>query len=457
MVRGEDGDNDDRSLDDNPQVSKMPESQQPESQPMWAEWLLGAAGRGLTPFVPGFVWQSYPGNWVKDLGVDYHGNPEERKGEPDAKKGESLEEQLRRSAPADLASLAAQLAEERDAFVARTVLAAKLPGWEGCSLSGTKVAPLKAGICRVSNRGAAANADVVLKLLGEDSESSARIAAAHRALGDAGVATALLASGPDWTIEALGTGRAGAYEPANKKNMCAQNAGLAARLHAAPTAWWPPHKDALRALLPALLQEPDSSPLYTLAAFAAQKGNRAAPVFADPRERRDLASLMAALPRPEGEAANRVVNVHGDLWDGNILAGGGGALVVTDLESAAVCGAVQDLAFTPEPEMIEAYLRGVAGRDPSAEEVAALLFEARLANHIHFEVLRGVFMINGNRGSTPPAEPAGVFVEHARELAAVADAVRGSAKLRRRVLDIKAQAWCYWDAEALAREVEASR
>ena len=439
-----------------------------EAQPKWVEWLLGA-GRGLTPFVPGYVWLSYPGNWVKDLGVDYHGRALDVQDlEGGAEKGESLEEQLRRSAPADLIKLATQLAAERDAFVARTVLAAKLPGWERCSLAGTAVASLKAGICKVSNRNATTNANVVLKLLGteigsSESSSTEKIVAVHRALSDAGVATTLLASGPDWTIEALGIGRNDAHNPTNRGWMCAQNAELTVRLHAAPTAWWPPHQAALRKLLPILHQEPDTSALYNMAAFCESKdratGNQAAPVFCDATEQQKLVELMAILPRPVGDVANRVVNVHGDLWDANIVrapAAGGeeGILQLMDLESTSVCGAVQDLVHVAEPEFIEGYLRGVTGRDPLADEVDALLFEARLAKHIHFDILRDIFMINGDE----KAELPGSSIPHARLLAAVADAVRASAGLRRYVVrECEDETWCWWDAETLSKQLEANQ
>ena len=413
-----------------------------EARPEWVEWLLGA-GRGLTPFVPEYVWLSYPGTWVKDLGVDYHGHLlDVQVPDDEAEKGESLEEQLRRSAPADLIKLATQLAAERDAFVARTVLAAKVPGWERCSLKGTTVASLNVGNCKVSNRNATANANVVLKLSSEESASTAKIIAVHRVLSDAGVATTLLASGPDWTIEAWGIGRKDAYNPTNHGRTCAQTAELAVRLHATPTAWWPPHRAALRKLLPILCQEPDTSVLYLMAAFSDSKGvatgSQAAPVFRDDDEQQKLVELMAILPRPAGDIANRVVNVHGDLWDANIVrapapgAGGEeGVLQVMDLESTSVCGAVQDLANNTDLEFIEGYLRGVTGRDPSADEVDALCFEARLANNIHFDVLRCIFMINGD---CVAADPPGSFIPHARRLAAVADAVRASPGLRRHAI-----------------------
>ena len=87
--------------------------------------------------------------------------------------------------------------------------------------------------------------------------------------------------------------------------MCGQ-----ARLHAAPTDWWrPPFKHALRELLPLLNGEPDASPLYMMAAFCDHKG-QSRPYSAE--EHAQLAELMAVLPRPVGQLANRLVTVHGE-------------------------------------------------------------------------------------------------------------------------------------------------
>ena len=67
--------------------------------------------------------------------------------------------------------------------------------------------------------------------------------------------------------------------------------------------------DRLRELLPLLNSEPDSSPLYMMAAFCDHKG-RSSPYSEE--EQSQLAELMAVLPRPVGHLANRLVTVHGE-------------------------------------------------------------------------------------------------------------------------------------------------
>ena len=117
-----------------------------------------------------------------------------------------------------------------------------------------------------------------------------------------------------------------------------------------------------------------------------------------------------------------------------------------------MCAAVQDLIHGAEPEVIEGYLRGVTEKDPSADEVDTLTFETLLAAHIHFEILRDIFGINGRQ----PAAPVESHIPHARQLAAVADAVRASVGLRRYVVQEEHDQWCQWDVETLSINFEAS-
>ena len=75
-----------------------------------------------------------------------------------------------------------------------------------------------------------------------------------------------------------------------------------------------------------------------------------------------------------------------------------------------MCGAVQDLIHVSTAPLVETYLRRVLGRQPTEEEVEALLLEARLAEHIHFYIHRPIFF---------DRQPAESFLQHARGLAAV--------------------------------------
>ena len=67
-------------------------------------------------------------------------------------------------------------------------------------------------------------------------------------------------------------------------------------------------------------------------------------------------TLMALLPRPHGEHAERVVNVHGDLWYTNVVQIAGGDSVFVDFEQCCVSSAVQDLREFNNLAMTEAYL-----------------------------------------------------------------------------------------------------
>ena len=339
---------------------------------------------------------------------------------------QAFEEALHASHPSCLAKLVLQLAKERDTFVALTVLGARVPGWEEVTPADIVVSPLRSGIVKLSARNATSNADCVFKTRG-----TARIRAVHQVLSDAGVATTLLASGPGWTAEQFLTGRdmGDGYWETGRVEF-SRFAELTARLHAAPTDWWTPFRDNLSQALPLLNDEPDSSPLWSMAAFAEGKGC----LSGLPEENRaELAELMTILPRPVGDLANKVVNVHGDFWDANIVETDDNALKLVDFESTSVCGAIQDLVHVSNTALIEAYLRETTGQQPTEDEFEALVFEARLAEHIHFFILRGIFRLNEENGRDPSV-PASNFFEHARRLAVVVEAVRANKALRRHIV-----------------------
>ena len=111
----------------------------------------------------------------------------------------------------------------------------------------------------------------------------------------------------------------------------------------------------------------------------------------------------------------------GDLWDENTVEetdeSGATTLKLIDFEATCVCGAVQDLIHVSTAPLVETYLRRVLGRQPTEAEVEALLLEARLAEHIHFYIHRPIFF---------DRQPAESFLQHARGLAAVAEAAAGA-------------------------------
>jgi len=376
------------------------------------------------------------------------------------------------------------------------ILAARLPGWKDVTAATVVVTPFagRVGIVKLSASTATANAELVFKRLYPP--ASARLRAVHQALSHAGVAPPLLASGSDWTAEAAGTrrdfsegrgveGRDWRWSDVEEALMCAQNAELTARLHAAPTSWWPLHREALRKLLPLLDDEPESSPLWIRAALCEAKGWAVPSTGA---EQAQLAQLMSTLPRPMGELANRLVNIHGDLWEGNTVVTEDGVLKLMDFELTCVCGAAYDLVHTCGPVLVEVYIRAVTGRQPTKDECEALLLEVRVAEHIHFHILPPIF--GDNRENI--RMPAGNYIEHARRFAAVVTAVRSSKALRRYVVrgcvpegqpaimghhegefcdggqrvdqrelrpaqEARGAAWCWWTAEQLAVEVARHR
>jgi len=61
---------------------------------------------------------------------------------------------------------------------------------------------------------------------------------------------------------------------------------------------------------------------------------------------------MAVLPRPMGEHAERLVVVHGDLWDANVVHMPDGSTVLCDFETSVVSSAVQDLAHISEKSLV---------------------------------------------------------------------------------------------------------
>ena len=101
--------------------------------------------------------------------------------------------------------------------------------------------------------------------------------------------------------------------------------------------------------------------------------------------------MMTLLPRPMGEHAEKLVNVHGDLWDANILHMPDGRTVLCDFEQTVVSSAVQDLIHVSQTPLVAAYLEAMTGVQPSEEEVYRLVLEAKIAEHVHFFVIRALF------------------------------------------------------------------
>ena len=91
--------------------------------------------------------------------------------------GRDFERELRASQPSDSTRLALQLLDERDACLARMVLAARRPGWEAVSPADVTVSPFRGGIFRLSARTAATarHSEVVFKLGSESATADASV------------------------------------------------------------------------------------------------------------------------------------------------------------------------------------------------------------------------------------------------------------------------------------------
>ena len=217
-------------------------------------------------------------------------------------------------------------------------------------------------------------------------KANSRMAAAHAALSEAGIATPLLASGDGWTVEAKGRVRDWGGKPLEKE----EDGALAARLHAAPVYWFAPFRKALHELLPVLASEPEASPLYPLvAACQVKRGKGQMPsLYHDEASASKLSQIMALLPRPEGHAG-RPVTVHGDFWYSNVLqpcdASGQprseAAKQLLDFEWTCVSNAAQDMVHACDERLLRGYLRQTLGREPTELELEKLWFEARVAEH----------------------------------------------------------------------------
>ena len=259
--------------------------------------------------------------------------------------------------------------------------------WKGVRAEEAALHVLKASFGALTPPAGSGASPVILKLMERDLISShpdtptcwgkqqnELAVACHVAWSDAGLAPPVLAHTEDFLVEPLGELRAGGQSAL--QNFVG-NGILAAKLHAAPTEWFTDHLRArLEEVVPLLREEPLGSALFPIAAGCLCRG--ATQETLPPTEQ--VRRLMALLPRPHGEHAARVVNVHGDLWYTNVVQMADGEAVFIDFEQCCVSSAVQDLREFANLAMTEAYLQAVTGVKPSEEELYALHLEACIAS-----------------------------------------------------------------------------
>mmetsp|Transcript_10601 Transcript_10601/g.20498 ORF Transcript_10601/g.20498 Transcript_10601/m.20498 type:complete len:374 (+) Transcript_10601:65-1186(+) len=214
---------------------------------------------------------------------------------------------------------------------------------------------------------------------------------------------------------------------------------LISRLHKLSTSWFEPFRAEIIGDLPMLAEEPANSALYPL--VTDRRGREVSKHI--PSEK--LRDLMALLPRPTGQHAERLVTVHGDLYDGNVVRmSTDGPQLLIDFEYMSVSCAVHDLAFSCDDlGVMQDYLQEMLGRAPTTDEVEELAFESIIAYHIHFYVLREVIWTK----SLPHPEGKSLaeitvmldsYLDHARSLAEVVAVIRACQALRHAVVEFPA-------------------
>jgi len=271
---------------------------------------------------------------------------------------------------------------------------------------------------------------VVVKIGRVAKGDASTILSCHLALSEHGVAVPLLAHTPDFTVESEAKSRPEGF--GYTLPGLVDNAGVTARLHGAPTTWFDGQcREVLQDYLPFLKEEPLNSSLYVAAAHERSRG---VPKEDMPQIDK-LRELMAALPRPVGPHAERLVVVHGDLWDANILHMSDGRTVLCDFEQSVVSSAVQDLVHVTDKQLVAAYLEQMIGAEPSEAEVYQLLLEARIAEHVHFYVIRDLFFDD---------KPGNIdeLIEHSRLFCVFATKLRDDPAAAKKLLGVTGEgAW----------------
>ncbi|CAE8676160.1 unnamed protein product [Polarella glacialis] len=313
--------------------------------------------------------------------------------------------------------------DEIQSYKAQVVAELQKKGmWAGVEPEGLELVMLKDGIGELKPPEDCGASAVVVK----PRSDLTTILSCHLAWSEYGVAVPLLAHTADFTVEALAKRRDYDETPEGLLKEWVDNAGLTARLHRAPTTWFDGHcREVLQDYYPLLKEEPLNSALYA----AVARGRSGGFSKEDLPQTNKLRELMAILPRPMGEHAERLVNVHGDLWDGNILHMPDGTAVLTDFEQSVVTSAVQDLVHVTHKPLMAAYLEAMTGDKPSEAEADRLLLEAKIAEHVHFFVIRSLFGYDDQPGNIDE------LIEHSRVFATFATKLREDAECAKKILD----------------------
>lgn len=245
-------------------------------------------------------------------------------------------------------------------------------------------------------------------LLNSHPNTQLRMKLATTALREAGIAPALLMTGPDFYVEAA----AGAsvmkdfFHFDDEAAPRAELAKLLARFHAVPTDWWAPVRQAIVSRDPALSgligRAPPYSPLWNLPFSGVDSGKIVMGMGNIPDAATQGAlSLMIETGvyekvmlceafYPTSEAARRTVMVHGDFKPDNVLQAADGTLTAIDYDLTCVGSAAHEFGYMLPMWYGKAsydYRRGLVGEYldssglPHAEaDVAAFMLDCEVAS-----------------------------------------------------------------------------
>jgi len=220
---------------------------------------------------------------------------------------------------------------------------------------------------------------------------------------------------------------------ASLEKSCESVASMSAKLHTASINWFEPWRREMETQFPALRLVPTDSSLWPVVAYTG------AMKLTDSQTE----SLISLLPKPASEAGRRVVCVHGDLHDANILVGPDGSLLACDFEFTSASNAAQDLMYKAASidgslrrRLCTQYLKEI-GAPHGEEEVELLAFDACVAAVIHFGVLRRILCSNKIATCGLPIMPIEDALESLRklDLAGAVQVASSDPERRRRVID----------------------
>ena len=154
-----------------------------------------------------------------------------------------------------------------------------------------------------------------------------------------------------------------------------------------------------------------------------------------------LRSLMEVLPRPTSEHGTKLVSTHGDIWEANVLKMPNGDVLLTDFEQSCVSAAATDLAHgragsgPQAKEFVEYYLCELLAREPTEAEVYDLMLDAHIASHVHFFILRPIFLEHMATSIPDRVAEMSQLIEHTRRFNQFAIALRKDTGVAKMVLD----------------------